>query len=153
MRTDTETELLYPNSSPNDQRSHFLFLNNYAIRTRDPVSSLCLFNLLDRKAGAWIYPRCFAVEVLRFTATGNGDPNFTNPIFRYIGNGGTAVEDVPNGIAIQTNGDIVVAGGPGREQETKGHRLRPSRRVNSRIDGKRALLDLMGQPRRTLLLF
>jgi uncharacterized delta-60 repeat protein len=52
----------------------------------------------------------FAAEVLRFTATGSADPTFANPTFRFTGNGGTAVEDVPNGIAVQGNGDIVVAG-------------------------------------------
>jgi uncharacterized delta-60 repeat protein len=36
--------------------------------------------------------------------TGRGQP------FRFTGTGGTAVEDVPNGIAVQANGDIVVVG-------------------------------------------
>jgi uncharacterized delta-60 repeat protein len=51
-----------------------------------------------------------ATEVLRFTATGNPDSTFANPTFRFTGNGGTGVEDVPNGIAVQANGDIVVVG-------------------------------------------
>lgn len=52
----------------------------------------------------------FAAEVLRFTATGGADSTFANLTFRFTGNGGTAVEDVINGIAVQANGDIVVAG-------------------------------------------
>jgi uncharacterized delta-60 repeat protein len=51
-----------------------------------------------------------ATEVLRFTATGSSDLTFANPTFRFIGNGGTGVEDVPNGIAVQADGKIVVAG-------------------------------------------
>jgi uncharacterized delta-60 repeat protein len=52
----------------------------------------------------------FAAEVLRFTPTGSADSTFANPTFRFTGNGGTAVEDVINGIAVQPNGNIVVAG-------------------------------------------
>jgi uncharacterized delta-60 repeat protein len=52
----------------------------------------------------------FAAEVLRFTRTGSADSTFANPTFRFVGTGGTAVEDVPNGITVQANGDIVVIG-------------------------------------------
>ena len=52
----------------------------------------------------------FAAEVLRFTPTGGADAIFANPIFRFTGTGGTSVEDVINGIAVQANGNIVVAG-------------------------------------------
>jgi uncharacterized delta-60 repeat protein len=52
----------------------------------------------------------FAAEVLRFTPTGSADSTFANPTFRFTGTGGTAVEDVPNGIAVQANGDIVLVG-------------------------------------------
>jgi uncharacterized delta-60 repeat protein len=52
----------------------------------------------------------FAAEVLRFTPTGSADSTFANPTFRFTGNGGTAVEDVINGIAVPPNGNIVVAG-------------------------------------------
>jgi len=51
-----------------------------------------------------------ATEVLRFDATGTPDSTFANPIFRFTGNGGSGVEDVPNGIAVQANGDILVVG-------------------------------------------
>jgi hypothetical protein len=51
-----------------------------------------------------------AAQVLRFTATGSVDCTFANPTFRFIGTGGDDVEDQPNGIAVQTNGDIVVVG-------------------------------------------
>lgn len=51
-----------------------------------------------------------AAEVLRFTTTGSSDSTFANPTFRFTGNGGTDVEDVLNGIAIQANGEIVVVG-------------------------------------------
>jgi len=52
----------------------------------------------------------FAAEVLRFTVTGSADSTFANPTFRFIGTGGSGVEDVPLGIAVQANGDIVVVG-------------------------------------------
>ena len=52
----------------------------------------------------------FAAQVLRFTPTGGADPTFANPTFRFTGNGGTSVEDVINGIAVQANGNLVVAG-------------------------------------------
>ena len=51
-----------------------------------------------------------AVEVLRFTATGGADSTFANPTFRFVGTGGSGIEDVPSGIAIQATGDIVVVG-------------------------------------------
>jgi uncharacterized delta-60 repeat protein len=51
-----------------------------------------------------------AAQVLRFTATGGADSTFANPTFRFIGTGGDDVEDQPNGIAVQANGDIVVVG-------------------------------------------
>jgi uncharacterized delta-60 repeat protein len=52
----------------------------------------------------------FAAEVLRFTPTGGADSTFANPTFRFTGNGGAGVEDVVNGIAVQANGNIMVAG-------------------------------------------
>ncbi|MBV8774513.1 MAG: hypothetical protein JO166_19585, partial [Deltaproteobacteria bacterium] len=51
-----------------------------------------------------------AAQTLRFTPTGGADSTFANPTFRFTGTGGSGVEDVPNGIAVQANGDIVVAG-------------------------------------------
>jgi uncharacterized delta-60 repeat protein len=51
-----------------------------------------------------------AAQVLRFTATGSADTTFADPIFRFVGTGGDGVEDQPNGIAVQANGDIVVVG-------------------------------------------
>lgn len=52
----------------------------------------------------------FAAQVLRFTPTGGADATFADPTFRFTGNGGTATEDVINGIAVQANGTIVVVG-------------------------------------------
>jgi len=52
----------------------------------------------------------FAAEVLRFTVNGSQDTTFANPVFRFDGTGGSGVEDVPNEIALQPNGDIVVVG-------------------------------------------
>jgi uncharacterized delta-60 repeat protein len=51
-----------------------------------------------------------AAQILRFTPTGGPDSTFANPTFRFTGTGGSGVEDVPSGIAVQANGDIVVAG-------------------------------------------
>jgi uncharacterized delta-60 repeat protein len=51
-----------------------------------------------------------AVQVLRFKADGTEDTTFANPHFHFAGTGGSGIEAVPNGIAVQSNGDIVVVG-------------------------------------------
>jgi uncharacterized delta-60 repeat protein len=51
-----------------------------------------------------------AAQVLRFTSTGSEDSTFANPNFRFVGTGGSGIEAIPNGIAVQANGDIVVVG-------------------------------------------
>ena len=51
-----------------------------------------------------------SAEVLRFTETGAADTSFANPTFHYIGTGGSGIEAVVNGLAVQSNGDIVVVG-------------------------------------------
>jgi uncharacterized delta-60 repeat protein len=48
--------------------------------------------------------------VLRFTETGAADTTFSNPVFHYIGAGGSGIEAIPDAVALQSNGDIVVAG-------------------------------------------
>ena len=52
-----------------------------------------------------------SVEVLRFTATGAADSTFAEPSFHFEGSGGTDIQAVPDAIALQSNGDIVVVGG------------------------------------------
>jgi len=51
-----------------------------------------------------------SVQVLRFTSTGAADSTFAKPSFRFAGTGGSGIEAQPNGIALQSNGDIVVVG-------------------------------------------
>ena len=51
-----------------------------------------------------------SAQVLRFNGTGSADATFPNPSFHYIGNGGSGIEAVANAVAVQANGDIVVAG-------------------------------------------
>jgi uncharacterized delta-60 repeat protein len=51
-----------------------------------------------------------SAEVLRFTEIGAADTSFANPAFHYIGTGGSGIEAVVNGLAVQSNGDIVVVG-------------------------------------------
>jgi uncharacterized delta-60 repeat protein len=49
-------------------------------------------------------------QVLRFTATGQADPNFADPDFHFQGSGGPDIEALVNALAVAPNGDIVVAG-------------------------------------------
>lgn len=51
-----------------------------------------------------------AAQVLRFTETGSPDPAFANMTFHYTGTGGSGIEALVHGLALQANGDIVVAG-------------------------------------------
>jgi uncharacterized delta-60 repeat protein len=51
-----------------------------------------------------------AVQVLRFTETGSPDPTFNNPPFHYVGTGGSGIEALVDGLAVQSNKDIVVVG-------------------------------------------
>jgi uncharacterized delta-60 repeat protein len=51
-----------------------------------------------------------AVQVLRFTETGSPDPSFANMTFHYIEPGGSGIEALVRGLAVQSNGDIVVVG-------------------------------------------
>jgi hypothetical protein len=48
--------------------------------------------------------------VLRFTETGAADASFANPAFHYSGTSGSGIEAVVNGLAVQSNGNIVVVG-------------------------------------------
>jgi uncharacterized delta-60 repeat protein len=49
-------------------------------------------------------------QVVRFTANGTQDSTFNNAVFHFSGFGGSGIEAAPNGIAAQSNGDIVVVG-------------------------------------------
>jgi uncharacterized delta-60 repeat protein len=51
-----------------------------------------------------------SAEVLRFTETSAADASFANPAFHYIGTGGSGIEAVVNGLAVQPNDDIAVVG-------------------------------------------
>jgi uncharacterized delta-60 repeat protein len=51
-----------------------------------------------------------AAQVLRFTETGSPDPSFANMTFHYTGTGGSGIEALVDGLAVQSNGDIVVVG-------------------------------------------
>jgi uncharacterized delta-60 repeat protein len=51
-----------------------------------------------------------AAQVLRFTGTGTTDPAFANPTFHYTGAGGSGIEALVHGVAVQSNEDIVVVG-------------------------------------------
>jgi hypothetical protein len=48
--------------------------------------------------------------VLRFTGTGGADSTFADPSFHFEGTGGDGIEAIPNALAVQTDGDIVVVG-------------------------------------------
>ena len=50
-------------------------------------------------------------HVVRFTATGGIDPSFNSPTFDFVGEGGTDQFDTLHGVAIQTDGEVVVGGG------------------------------------------
>lgn len=49
-------------------------------------------------------------EVLSFTANGAANSSFSNSTFHFSGSGGFGVEAVPNAMAVQSNGSIVVVG-------------------------------------------
>ena len=51
-----------------------------------------------------------AVQVLRFTETGSSDLTFANPPFHYVGTGGSGIEALVSGLAVSSNGDVVVVG-------------------------------------------
>ncbi|MGA7626049.1 MAG: hypothetical protein WB630_08675 [Candidatus Acidiferrales bacterium] len=51
-----------------------------------------------------------SVQVLRFTASGAADTSFADPSFHFAGAGGFGIEAIPNAMAVQSNGDIVVVG-------------------------------------------
>jgi uncharacterized delta-60 repeat protein len=52
-----------------------------------------------------------SVQVLRFTETGAADASFADPSFHFQGPGGSGIEAIPNSLALQSDGDIVVVGG------------------------------------------
>jgi uncharacterized delta-60 repeat protein len=49
-------------------------------------------------------------QVLRFTESGSPDPTFANLTFHYVGAGGSGIEALVRGVAVQPNGDIVAVG-------------------------------------------
>ena len=49
-------------------------------------------------------------RVVRFTATGSVDSTFNNPVFDFVGEGGSGNDDIADAVAIQPNSKIVVAG-------------------------------------------
>jgi uncharacterized delta-60 repeat protein len=51
-----------------------------------------------------------AVQVFRLTETGNPDPTFNNQPFHWMGNGGGGIEALVSGLAVESNGDILVVG-------------------------------------------
>jgi uncharacterized delta-60 repeat protein len=51
-----------------------------------------------------------AVQVLRFIETGSVDPTFNNPPFHYVGTGGSGIEALVDGLAVESNDDVVVVG-------------------------------------------
>jgi uncharacterized delta-60 repeat protein len=51
-----------------------------------------------------------AVQVLRFTETGNPDRTFNNQPFHWVGTGGGEIEALVQGLAVAPNGDILVVG-------------------------------------------
>jgi uncharacterized delta-60 repeat protein len=51
-----------------------------------------------------------AVQVLRFTETGESDPTFNNQPFHWIGSGGGGIEALISGLAVAPSGDILVVG-------------------------------------------
>jgi uncharacterized delta-60 repeat protein len=51
-----------------------------------------------------------AVQMLRFTETGNSDPTFNNQPFHWVGKGGSEIEALVQGLAVAPNGDILVVG-------------------------------------------
>ena len=51
-----------------------------------------------------------SAEVLRFTETGTAGPTFANPTFHYTGTGGSGIEALVHGLAVESDGDIVVVG-------------------------------------------
>lgn len=50
-------------------------------------------------------------QVVRFTATGAIDSTFNSPTFDFVGEGGSGQFDFLSSIAVQSNGQVVVAGG------------------------------------------
>jgi uncharacterized delta-60 repeat protein len=52
-----------------------------------------------------------SVQVLRFTPTGSPDSTFADTSFHFLGSGGSGIQAVPDAVALQSNGDIVVVGG------------------------------------------
>jgi hypothetical protein len=48
--------------------------------------------------------------VLRFTEIRSPDQTFANLTFHFVGTGGSGIAAIANGLAVQANGDIVVAG-------------------------------------------
>jgi uncharacterized delta-60 repeat protein len=54
--------------------------------------------------------RPIEIQLQRFTLSGSVDTTFANPIFTFANTTGARVEDAPGGIAVQSNGDIVVIG-------------------------------------------
>ena len=51
-----------------------------------------------------------SVQVFRFMQTGTPDTSFADPSFHFQGAGGSGIEALPNAMAVQANGDIVVVG-------------------------------------------
>jgi uncharacterized delta-60 repeat protein len=49
-------------------------------------------------------------EVIRYTATGAVDTNFSRPLFNFAGVTGCGVSDAVSGVAIQVDGKVVLAG-------------------------------------------
>ena len=59
-----------------------------------------------------------SVEVLRFTAAGTTDSTFADPTFHFEGQGGSGIQAVPDAIALEADGDIVIVGGQAMFSQT-----------------------------------
>jgi len=62
--------------------------------------------------------RPIEIQLQRFTLDGSVDSTFANPIFTFADTTGARIEDSPGGIAVQSNGDIVVIGTHSTESQS-----------------------------------
>jgi len=51
-----------------------------------------------------------STQVLSFASSGAANPAFADSTFHFSGSGGSGIESIPNAVAVQPNGDIVVVG-------------------------------------------
>jgi uncharacterized delta-60 repeat protein len=72
-----------------------------------------------------------AAQVLRFTSTGTLDASFANPVFRFTAASGSGEIDSPTGIAVQSDGKIVVVGTHTTENQSGSSNLNAVVRLNS----------------------